>query len=121
MWRLLEGSVSCEAFLSVLSELPPPVATIVQGGAPPLIPEALLPQLVTDTVAVTYSDQRVWGNSPARSIPEDTWVKVEALLAGGDMVSTNWLEGAKQVQASMQRGRPPVIGCRITLRISPHQ
>jgi hypothetical protein len=53
---------------------------------------------VTDTVTVNYSDQRVWGNAPARSIPEDRWVKVEALMAGGDMVSTNWLEGAKQVR-----------------------
>jgi hypothetical protein len=49
-------------------------------------------------VDVSFSDQRLVGDAVAAGgVPQSAWLKMEALFAGGDMSSSNWLEGFKQV------------------------
>jgi hypothetical protein len=77
------------------------------------IPNLPLPAVVNDTVAVHHADMRCYASSTAAAAagkpagngssdtaaasPTAVWAQLEQLLAGGDMPSTNWLEGAKQV------------------------
>jgi hypothetical protein len=78
------------------------------------IPSLPLPAVVTDTVVVHHADMRCYASSTASAAdklaagssssssgssasPSAVWVQLEQLVAGGDMPSTNWLEGAKQV------------------------
>lgn len=85
------------------------------------IPNLPLPAVVNDTVAVHHADMRCYASSTAAAAaatgkptcsgssgssdvagsPTAVWSQLEQLLAGGDMPSTNWLEGAKQVCNSL--------------------
>lgn len=81
----------------------PPSLTYPQGGSAAASP-LQLPQLQADTVDVSFSDQRLAGDAVAAgSVPQSAWLKMEALLAGGDMSSSNWLEGFKQVGGRCSR------------------
>lgn len=97
------------------------------------IPNLPLPAVVNDTVAVHHADMRCYasstaaaavagkpassGSSDAAGSPTAVWSQLEQLLAGGDMPSTNWLEGAKQVWNSLALG--PVV-CLHACLCSPH-
>lgn len=76
------------------------------------IPNLPLPAVVNDTVVVQHADMRCYASSAAAAAaagapseasrdaaasPAAVWGQLEQLVAGGDMPSTNWLEGAKQV------------------------
>lgn len=86
------------------------------------VPNLPLPAVVNDTVVVHHADMRCYASASAvaaaGSKPADAgrgagdsagaaaaasspaaavWGQLEQLVAGGDMPSTNWLEGAKQV------------------------
>lgn len=95
---------------SLLAVLPP-----LHSQALPNLP---LPAVVTDSVVVHHADMRCWASSAAAAAaagkptdgsssssstgdavgsPSAVWSQLEQLVAGGDMPSTNWLEGAKQV------------------------
>lgn len=80
------------------------------------IPNLPLPVVVNDTVVVHHADMRCYassaasaaatgkspdagGSSDAAASPAAVWGQLEQLVAGGDMPSTNWLEGAKQVRS----------------------
>lgn len=81
-----------------------------------------LPVVATDSVVVRYADQRCYPpNTPASLLGGSSataaaaaagvdgealaagsaaavWEQLEQLLAGGEVPSTNWLDGAKQVR-----------------------
>lgn len=76
-----------------------------------------LPAVVNDTVVVQHADMRCYASSAAAAAaagaspdgsssdagasPAAVWGQLEQLVAGGDMPSTNWLEGAKQVRRGL--------------------
>lgn len=92
---------------------------------PQPVPNLQLPLVMTDAVVVHHADMRCYaspaaaaaaagkspegssgssgaaaaagGSSGSDGSPAAVWGRLEQLVAGGDMPSTNWLEGAKQV------------------------
>ena len=84
------------------------------------VPNLPLPAVVNDTVVVQHADMRCYASSTAAAAaagaspdgssgsssdagasPAAVWGQLEQLVAGGDMPSTNWLEGAKQVRCGL--------------------